>query len=61
MVRDDELIITVLERFQRGCKHLIVIEKEDAETEQLDENEVLHAYFVEKRTSAKISELLYPY
>ncbi|KAA9023122.1 M50 family metallopeptidase [Niallia endozanthoxylica] len=60
-VHEDESVIRVLEQFQRGCKHLIIIEKEDAETEQLDENELLHAYFSEKMLHAKIGELLYPY
>ncbi len=60
-VHEDESVIRVLEQFQRGCKHLIVIEKKDAETEQLDENELLHAYFTEKMLHAKIGELLYPY
>ncbi|WP_338451478.1 M50 family metallopeptidase [Niallia oryzisoli] len=60
-VNEEESIIRVLEQFQRGCKHLIIIEKEDAETEQLDENELLHAYFSEKMLHAKIGELLYPY
>lgn len=60
-VHEDEQVTAVLEQFQRGCKHLIIIEKEDHETEQLDENELLHAYFVEKRLTAKVSELLYPY
>lgn len=60
-VNEEESIIRVLEQFQRGCKHLIIIEKEDAETEQLDENELLHAYFSQKMLHAKIGELLYPY
>ncbi|WP_394233097.1 M50 family metallopeptidase [Niallia oryzisoli] len=60
-VHEEESVIRVLEQFQRGCKHLIIIEKEDAETEQLDENELLHAYFSEKMLHAKIGELLYPY
>lgn len=60
-VKEDEPVIRVLEQFQRGCKHLIVIEKEDQESEQLDENELLHAFFAEKMLSAKIGELLYPY
>jgi stage IV sporulation protein FB len=59
-VSQDTLVIHILEQFQRGCKHLIVVEKEN-ETDQLDENEILHAYFAEKRLSAKIGELLYPY
>ena len=60
-VKEDESVTAVLEQFQRGCKHLIIIDKEENETQQLDENELLHAYFVEKRHSAKMSELLYPY
>ena len=60
-VKEEESVLFVLEQFQRGQKHLIVIEKEDNETSQLDENELLHAYFSEKRLSAKIGELLYPY
>ena len=60
-VKEEESVFFVLEQFQRGQKHLIVIEKEDNESYQLDENELLHAYFSEKRLSAKIGELLYPY
>lgn len=60
-VSEDESILQVLQRFQRGYKHLIIIEKEDNESVQLDENEILHAYFTEKMLSAKIGELLYPY
>jgi stage IV sporulation protein FB len=60
-VSEDESILHVLQKFQRGYKHLIIIEKEDNESAQLDENEILHAYFTEKMLSAKIGELLYPY
>lgn len=60
-VSEDESILRVLQRFQRGYKHLIIIEREDHESFQLDENEILHAYFTEKMLSAKIGELLYPY
>jgi stage IV sporulation protein FB len=60
-VKEDEPVLRVLEQFQRGCKHLIVIERKGMESEQLDENELLHAYFSEKMLSAKIGELLYPY
>lgn len=59
-VNEDVTVIQVLEQFQRGCKHLIVVEKEH-ETDQLDENELLHAYFTEKKLSTKIGELRYPY
>jgi stage IV sporulation protein FB len=60
-VSEDESILKVLQKFQRGYKHLIIIEKDDNESAQLDENEILHAYFTEKMLSAKIGELLYPY
>ncbi len=61
VVEPDELVIHVLERFQRGYKHPIIIEKNGKETGSLDENELLHAYFAEKQITAKIGDLLYPY
>lgn len=61
VVRDDEIVIRVLERFQRGYKHPIIIEKDGKETGSLDENELLHAYFSEKISTAKIGDLLYTY
>jgi stage IV sporulation protein FB len=60
-VNEDELVINILERFQRGSKHPIIIEKNGKEKGTLDENELLHAYFSEKLTSAKIGDLLYTY
>jgi stage IV sporulation protein FB len=60
-VKEEELIIQVLERFQRGCKHPIVIEGIGPEKGMLDENEILHAYFTEKRLTDKISDLLFSY
>ncbi|UQD52891.1 stage IV sporulation protein FB [Bacillus methanolicus] len=61
IVSEDELVIKILERFQRGCKHPIIIEKNGKEKGSLDENELLHAYFTEKMTSAKAGDLLYTY
>lgn len=61
VVEEDDLLIDVLEQFQRGYKHPIVIEKDGKETGLLDENELLHAYFAEKQLTAKVGELLYPY
>jgi stage IV sporulation protein FB len=58
---EEEMIIQVLQRFQRGCKHPIIIEGIDNEERMLDENEVLHAYFTEKRVTDKISDLLFSY
>ncbi|PLR79546.1 stage IV sporulation protein FB [Bacillus canaveralius] len=60
-VNEEELIINVLERFQRGCKHPVIIEKNGKEQGLLDETELLHAYFSEKLLSARIGDLLYPY
>lgn len=61
VAKPDELVIDVLERFQRGCKHPIIVEKDGKETGTLDENELLHAYFAEKQLTAKVGDLLYPY
>lgn len=61
IVEEDDLVIHVLEQFQRGCKHPIIIEKDGKETGSLDENELLHAYFVEKLHTAKVGDLLYQY
>jgi stage IV sporulation protein FB len=58
---DQDLLIDVLEKFQRGCKHPIIIESEGKEKGILDENELLHAYFSEKRLTDKISDLLFSY
>lgn len=60
-VHEEDLVIHVLSRFQRGCKHPIIVEKDGRKKSSLDENELLHAYFAEKQLSAKISDLLYTY
>lgn len=59
-VDEDELIYYVLCRFQRGCKHPIFVNR-NGHKEQLDENELLHAYFNEKKIFQPVSELLYLY
>lgn len=61
IVKDNELVIHVLEQFQRGYKHPIIIEKNGKEKGVLDENELLHAYFTEKRVTATVGSLLYLY
>ncbi|CAM3823263.1 M50 family metallopeptidase [Mesobacillus zeae] len=60
-VSEEEGLLAVLERFQRGCKHPVIVTKEDGIEAALDENELLHAYFTEKMLSAKIGDLLYTY
>jgi stage IV sporulation protein FB len=61
IVYEEDFLAAVLERFHRGCKHPIVVEKADMEKRILDENELLHAFFAEKRVSDKIADLLYSY
>ena len=57
----DERIYNVMLMFRRGCKHPIIIEKDGEKLSQLDENEVLHAYFADKRTTSSMEELLLVY
>lgn len=61
IVKEEDFLAAVLERFHRGCKHPIVIEKDGIEERTLDENELLHAFFAEKRVSDRIADLLYSY
>jgi stage IV sporulation protein FB len=58
---EQDLLIHVLEKFQRGCKHPIIVEVNGKEKGTLDENELLHAFFTEKRLTDKISDLLFSY
>ncbi|PFG05539.1 site-2 protease family protein [Bacillus sp. es.034] len=60
-IESDESILTVVERFQRGVKHPLVVFEKGVEVGKLDENELLHAFFAEKMTSAKTKDLLYLY
>ncbi|AGX05680.1 M50 family metallopeptidase [Bacillus infantis] len=61
IVKEDEMVVEVLERFQRGTKHPIIVENDGKEHAALDENELLHAYFSEKLTTARMADLLYAY
>ncbi|WP_338788994.1 M50 family metallopeptidase [Metabacillus sp. FJAT-53654] len=61
VVDESELIYHVLLQFQRGCKHLIVIERNGAKVSEMDENELLHAYFANKLTDSKVGDLMYAY
>lgn len=58
---EDELIIDVLQRFQRGFKHSIIIKGMGSEKAMLDENEVLHAYFSERMVAGRLSDLFFSY
>lgn len=59
VVEEEDYIMDVLEQFQRGYKHPIIIEKDGKKKASIDENELLHAFFTEKRTTAKVGDLLY--
>ncbi|WP_071460264.1 M50 family metallopeptidase [Bacillus massilinigeriensis] len=60
-VTEEEKLHSVLEQFQRGCKHPVIVTRKDGNKTSLDENELLHAYFAEKMLTAKIGDLLYTY
>lgn len=60
-VSEDDELFQVLLKFQRGCKHPIIVHQKGNQKYQLDENELLHAYFANKQTNARIGELLYVY
>ncbi|WP_026693781.1 site-2 protease family protein [Peribacillus kribbensis] len=58
---ENDSLASVLGRFQRGCKHPVIVTKDGRERGVLDENELLHAYFTDKLTTARLGDLLYSY
>lgn len=54
----DDRLYTIFTQFRRGYKHSIVIRGENKERYTLDENELLYAYFTEKRTTSSVEELI---
>ncbi|KZZ86092.1 M50 family metallopeptidase [Bacillus sp. SJS] len=60
-VESEENILSVMSRFKRGCKHPIIVYRQGTKWSELDENELLHAFFSEKRTNSKVEELVYAY
>jgi stage IV sporulation protein FB len=61
IVDDHQKIHQVLLLFHRGYKHPIIINKEGNHQIPIDENELLHAYFSEKKTTETIGEVFYSY
>jgi len=57
--KGEEYLHEVLEKFKRGCKHLIYVGGKNSNLGKLDENEILHAYFTEKRVSARLKDIVY--
>lgn len=60
-INGEETIYSALEKFHRGFKHPLIVYIDGQEAGKLDENEVLHAYFTEKMTTAKFRDILYLY
>lgn len=57
MAQPDDPVYAVFTQFRRGYKHSIIV-KSPREQYTLDENELLHAYFAERRVSSSLSELI---
>lgn len=57
VVSDSDQLIDVFAQFCRGCKHQIILRTNDREQITFDENELLHAYFSEKRINGTIREI----
>ncbi|GAA3886516.1 stage IV sporulation intramembrane metalloprotease SpoIVFB [Anoxybacillus suryakundensis] len=60
VVDANDPLFRVLLLFHRGKKHAILVKKNQIEME-LDENELLYAYFHEKRTNEPIGHLIFTY
>ncbi|PLR68281.1 MULTISPECIES: M50 family metallopeptidase [Bacillaceae] len=61
VVDEGEPIFQTLLKFRRGCKHPIIVERNGKKLFELDENELLHAFFADKRTQSTVGELNYDY
>ncbi|WP_017755951.1 M50 family metallopeptidase [Calidifontibacillus oryziterrae] len=57
VVEETDQIVDVFSKFCRGCKHQIIMRHNDRDQITFDENELLHAYFSEKRTTGTIAEI----
>ncbi|MBA2871605.1 stage IV sporulation protein FB [Anoxybacillus calidus] len=59
VVEHTDCIFEILLQFYRGQKHSIVVMKNEKQQAVLDENELLHAFFSEKRVDEHVGNLLY--
>lgn len=57
-VETDDRLYTIFTKFRRGYKHSIIVHGKYKEHYTLDENELLYAYFTEKRTTSSVEELI---
>lgn len=56
-VNGKETVIAVLEHFQRGYKHPVIVEENGQEKGTLDENELLYVCFTEKQMMERVGNL----
>lgn len=54
-----DMVSDVLEKFQRGYKHPLIISRHGEEIGKLDENEVLYACFAQRKLTAQVKDILY--
>lgn len=57
-VEKETSLYHIFTQFRRGYKHSIIIQADHKNQYTLDENELLYAYFTEKRTTSSIEELI---
>ncbi|WLR44081.1 M50 family metallopeptidase [Bacillus carboniphilus] len=55
----NDSIMDVLIRFHKGYKHPIIVMQNGEKEFELDENELLHVYFSDKKTSISMTDLKY--
>jgi stage IV sporulation protein FB len=61
VVNHTDFIFDILLQFYRGQKHSIVVMKNEKQQAVFDENELLHAFFSEKRVDERVGNLLHYY
>ncbi|MEH7463749.1 M50 family metallopeptidase [Bacillus thuringiensis] len=57
-VQRETSLYHIFTQFRRGYKHSIIINGDHKNQYTLDENELLYAYFTEKRTTSSVEELI---
>lgn len=57
-VQSEDHLYKIFTKFRRGYKHSIIVRGKYKEHYTLDENELLYAYFTEKRTTSSVEELI---
>ncbi len=58
VVEAEDPLYSIFTQFRRGYKHSIIIQGKERSQYTLDENELLYAYFTEKRIDSCVGELI---